>query len=82
MSDGTRMSLTMKASMMTADASAIPKSLIVASGVGTKARKTLAMIAAAIITTRPEPASPRRTDAALSPVRAHSSCMRETRNTW
>ncbi len=76
------MSRTMNASMMTADASAMPKSLIVALVLGTNARKTLAMMAAAMTTTRPDPARPRLTAALLSCVWIHSSCMRDTRKTW
>ena len=47
-----------------------------------EANQYLAMISAAMRTTRPEPPSPRRTAARLSVPRACSSCMRLTRNTW
>ncbi len=80
--DGTMIRRTMKASNSTADDSARPNSLIVASLPRTNAPKTLNMMAAAIATTRPEAASPRRTDLRLSRVWVHSSCMRLTRNTW
>ena len=51
---------TTKASSNTADDSETAKSLTVWSLPRTKAANTLVMISAAIATTRPEPASPRR----------------------
>ena len=81
-SDGTRISRTTNASSSTAVDSATPNSLMMGSLPSTNAPNTLVMIAAAIATTRPEPASPRRTALRLSPVCTHSSCMRLTRNTW
>ena len=81
-SDGMRISRTTNASSSTAVDSATPNSLMIGSLPRMNAPKTLVMIAAAIATTRPEPASPRRTALRLSPVFTHSSCMRLTRNTW
>ena len=81
-SAGTSTSRTTNASRATAMASARPNILMVVSSPNTNEMKTLNMIAAAAITTRPEPMSPRRTDRRLSWVRVHSSCIREARNTW
>ena len=46
-----------------------------------KAPKTAIMMIAAAVTTRPVMAKPWRAAYFASPVRTHSSCMRETRNT-
>ena len=81
-SAGTKMIRITKASSATAMASARPNILMVLSSPNTNEMKTLNMMAAAAITTRPEPMRPRRTDLRLSPMRVHSSCIRDTRNTW
>ena len=47
-----------------------------------KAANTPIMIAAAAVMTWEEPMNPLRTDSLASPVRIHSSRIRETRNTW
>lgn len=67
----------------TAIATASPSPIIVTTGVelNRKLAKTHTMIRAAEVITVPVPASPSRTDRALSPVRNHDSRTAVSRNT-
>jgi hypothetical protein len=78
---GTRTIRTMVASIRMAVASPRPSIFSDGTGLATKLRKTAIMISAADVITRPVPARPLATDSALSPVRAYSSRIRESRNT-
>ena len=59
----------------------MPISLMVRSYSSMKLPKTTTMIAAAAVMTLAVAARPSATDVRLSPVRCHSSRMRESRNT-
>ena len=81
MAAGTRVMRTTNASTRTPTASARPISLVTASGLITKAAKTLNMISAAAVTTRALSENPVRTDSRASPVWTKVSRIRETRKT-
>ena len=78
---GTSTMRTTVASTRTAVASPSPSIFSDGTGLATKLRKTATMMSAAEVTTRPVPASPRATASVLSPVRAYSSRIRDSRNT-
>ena len=69
------------ASMKTAAASPRPNSLMIRSSPSMKEAKTVTMIAAAAVITRPVRASPRVTALVASLSRSHSSWMRDIRKT-
>lgn len=72
---------TIVASRNTATASAVPITLMMRSDSSRKLPKTNTMIAAAAVITRAVAARPSATDVFVSPVRSHSSRMRESRKT-
>ena len=72
----------MKASIKTAPPRPMPNSAMTRSPPKEKDEKTQIMTSAAAEMTRPVLAWPRLIASALLPVFSHSSCMRETRNTW
>ena len=82
MIDGTSTMRTSVTSISTATARPRPKTFRMCSGsLMTNEAKTQNMMAAAAVMIRPVTARPSATAAEFSPVRSHSSRMRESRNT-
>ena len=81
MTAGTTSARTSVASIATAIASPIPMALMITTSARPKARKTVTMMAAAPVMSRPLRSSPDATAAVLSPVRTYSSWIRLTSRT-